>query len=73
MGSGYKQYINSGAGGRGGMPTKPRANVSSSSKRILDISEWQGALTDAQVKALKKTMTSSLFADNMALNMSINV
>lgn len=54
MGSGYKQYINSGAGGRRGMPTKPRANVSSSSKRILDISEWQGALTDAQVKALKK-------------------
>lgn len=41
--------------------------------RVLDISEWQGNLTDSQVKQLKKIMISSLSEVNMVLNMLINV
>ena len=53
--------------------TKSKAITTQNGDRVLDISEWQGNLTDSQVKQLKKIMISSLSEVNMVLNMLINV
>ena len=50
-----------------------KAITTQNGDRVLDISEWQGNLTDSQVKQLKKIMISSLSEVNMVLNMLINV
>mgnify|MGYP002655955896 FL=1 len=61
MGYGYQQYIkkhpnqkSNATQNRSTFSTKSRAAVTDNGERVLDISEWQGNLTDAQVKKLKQ-------------------
>lgn len=61
MGYGYQQYMKkhpekakNDTQNRSTFSTKSRAATTNSGERVLDISEWQGNLTDAQVKQLKK-------------------
>ncbi|MDS3994837.1 GH25 family lysozyme [Staphylococcus capitis] len=61
MGYGYQQYLkkhpnqkSNATQNRSTFSTKSRSAVTNTGERVLDISEWQGNLTDAQVKKLKK-------------------
>lgn len=62
MGYGYQQYIKKHPNQQSDetqnrstlFSAQSRATVTSTGERVLDISEWQGNLTDAQVKQLKK-------------------
>lgn len=61
MGYGYQQYMKkhpekaeNKTQNRSTFSTKSRAATTNNGERVLDISEWQGNLTDAQVKQLKK-------------------
>ena len=75
MGYGYQQYLkkhpnqkSNATQNRSTFSTKSRSAVTNT-ERVLDISEWQGNLTDAQVKNSRKIMTSSLYAASMVQNM----
>ncbi|UDI79202.1 lysozyme [Staphylococcus taiwanensis] len=61
MGYGYQKYLakhpnteSNATSNRSTFSAKSKAITTNSGERVLDISEWQGNLTDAQVKQLKK-------------------
>lgn len=80
MGYGYQKYLknhpneqSNATSNRSTFSTKSKVITTQNGDRVLDISEWQGNLTDSQVKQLKKIIISSLSEVNMVLNMLINV
>lgn len=61
MGYGYQQYLennpdqqDASTSNRSTFSSKSKAVTTQNGERVLDISEWQGNLTDAQVKQLKQ-------------------